>query len=430
MERTMKDSYIEWVGKIPENWLIEKNKHFFSCEKEIVGEASSSTELLSLTTKGVRKKLPTDVGGKVPESYDTYQIVRENDLIMCLFDLDCSAVFSGISRFEGMISPAYKILKCKEGIVPEFADFWFSYVFDGRKFKHYAKSLRYTLNYDEFGTLPLIVPPIEEQKRIVQFLKKECERIDTVIDKTRESIEEYRHLKNSIITQAVTKGIDDDIQFVDSGIEWAGDIPKHWIVTKINRIGSTSSGSTPLRAKDSDYFDDATIRWVRTLDLNDWLVSDSSEKITELALKNSSCNIMPANTVMVAMYGGAGTIGKCGMLTQPCATNQAVCSIVCDENKIIPKYLLFQLLALKKYWMLYAVGTRKDPNISQDIVGQMRIVVPPMMEQKQIVDFLEKKYVETDKLIEKKEYSLSQLEQYRKAIIYEYITGKKEVPHS
>ena len=155
MQRKMKNSLIEWVGDIPDNWRVEKNKHFFSCEKEIVGEASAHTELLSLTTKGVKKKLPTDIGGKAPESYDTYQVVHVNDIIMCLFDLDCSAVFSGISKYEGMVSPAYKILKCKNGIDPEFADFWFSYVFDGRKFKHYAKSLRYTLNYDEFGMLQI-----------------------------------------------------------------------------------------------------------------------------------------------------------------------------------------------------------------------------------------------------------------------------------
>ena len=108
MAQEMKDSGIMWVGKIPANWNIRRNKTLFSCSKEIVGEQSISMQLLSLTTQGIRKKSKTDVSGKVPESYNTYQIVKPDDIVMCLFDLDCSAVFSGISYYSGMISPAYK----------------------------------------------------------------------------------------------------------------------------------------------------------------------------------------------------------------------------------------------------------------------------------------------------------------------------------
>ena len=114
MAQEMKDSGIMWVGKIPANWNIRRNKTLFSCSKEIVGEQSISMQLLSLTTQGIRKKSKTDVSGKVPESYNTYQIVKPDDIVMCLFDLDCSAVFSGISYYSGMISPAYKVIRCKE----------------------------------------------------------------------------------------------------------------------------------------------------------------------------------------------------------------------------------------------------------------------------------------------------------------------------
>ena len=145
MAQEMKDSGIMWVGKIPANWNIRRNKTLFSCSKEIVGEQSISMQLLSLTTQGIRKKSKTDVSGKVPESYNTYQIVKPDDIVMCLFDLDCSAVFSGISYYSGMISPAYKVIRCKETILPAYANYWFKYVFADRKYMSYAKNLRFTL---------------------------------------------------------------------------------------------------------------------------------------------------------------------------------------------------------------------------------------------------------------------------------------------
>ena len=126
----MKGSGIPWIGEIPCHWDIRRNKTVFSCEKEIVGENSANIQLLSLTTNGIRKKSVDDTSGKVPESYDTYQYVHKDNLVLCLFDLDCSAVFSGLSKYEGMISPAYKVIKCNDNIVPGYADYWFRSVFD------------------------------------------------------------------------------------------------------------------------------------------------------------------------------------------------------------------------------------------------------------------------------------------------------------
>lgn len=236
MAREMKDSGVEWIGEIPKDWKVVRNKNCFICSKEVIGQESLNTQLLSLTTYGVKKKNVNETAGKVPESYDTYQVVHKNDIIMCLFDLDCSAVFSGISLYEGMISPAYKILKCKKDVVPNYIDYWFRYVFDGRKFKHYAKNLRYTLNYDEFALLPIVVPSASEQIKIADFLDKTCQKIDNILSKTRASIEEYKKLKQAIIMQAVTKGVRGKREMKDSGIEWIGEIPKEWNTIKIKWI--------------------------------------------------------------------------------------------------------------------------------------------------------------------------------------------------
>lgn len=205
MTRTMKDSGIEWIGEIPEDWEIHRNKVVFSCNKEIVGENSNNTQLLSLTTGGVKTKDINSVGGKLPESFDTYQYVAIDNIVMCLFDLDISAVFSGISNYNGMISPAYKVLKCNNNyIIPKYADYWFSFVFVDRKFTSYAKNLRYTLSYDEFGAIKTIVPPMLEQKQISDYLDNKCSEIDKLITKKEQLIKELETYKKSLIYEYVT----------------------------------------------------------------------------------------------------------------------------------------------------------------------------------------------------------------------------------
>ena len=179
--REMKDSGVVYIGNIPESWNVTRNKNVFSCSKDVVGSQFDNIQLLSLTTKGIKEKDINNAEGKLPESFDTYQVVKENDIVMCLFDLDMSAVFSGISHYNGMISPAYKVLTCKNGMLPKYADYWFQYIFDNRKFSHYAKNIRYTLNYEDFSTLPIPQPPFEEQQRITNYLKKKCTKIDNII---------------------------------------------------------------------------------------------------------------------------------------------------------------------------------------------------------------------------------------------------------
>ena len=233
MGRQYKESNISWVGLIPTNWCVLRNKNAFVSGKDLVGKSSSTTQLLSLTTKGIKAIKEGETSGKVPESYDTYQVVKPNNLVMCLFDLDCSAVFAGISNYEGMISPAYKVLTCKATIIPQYANYWFIYVFDGRKFMHYSKNIRYSLTYDEFSALKIVLPPLNEQKKIADYLDKKCGEIDRLIDLQEQMIVRLAEYKQSVITEAVTKGITPEARLVPSGIDWIGNIPEGWQISKV-----------------------------------------------------------------------------------------------------------------------------------------------------------------------------------------------------
>ena len=225
--REMKDSGISWVGEIPKDWSVWRNKYIFTITKDIV-LPSESHQLLSLTTTGIKEKDENDNGGKVPENYDGYQIVKENDLVMCLFDLDCSAVFSGLSPYNGMISPAYKVLKAKKRIANEqYYKYWFSYVGSKRFYKQYSKSLRFTLNADEFNRLFSLLPPLAEQQIITDFLDRECGKIDGLKADVQAQIDTLEQYKRSVITEAVTHGLNPSAPMKDSKV-WYSQIPSKW----------------------------------------------------------------------------------------------------------------------------------------------------------------------------------------------------------
>lgn len=204
MERLIKDSGIPYIGKVPENWKIVRNKNAFSLGKEIVGDAWERTQLLSLTTKGIKCAKIGNTSGKVPDSYATYQKVVPNNLVMCLFDLDVSAVFSGLSDIAGMISPAYKVLSIHENYFAPFYQYWFNYIFYGRKFKFLAKNIRYSLTYDEFAALAIIAPPYAEQRKIADFLDLKCKEVDDLISIKQSKIAELQDYKKSIIYEYAT----------------------------------------------------------------------------------------------------------------------------------------------------------------------------------------------------------------------------------
>ena len=430
MARKMKDSGIEWIGEIPEGWRTINPKALFTQRKDKAqkGERQlTSSQQYGILYQDDYMGLTGSKVVTVEKDFDILKHVEAGDFVISMRSFQGGLEYSTKS---GAISSAYVMLVPNlELVCPRFYR-WLL------KSSVYIDALQRTTNmvrdgqavrYSNFAQVRLFTLPLDEQKSRADFLDLECSSIDKILFKTRSSIEEYKKLKQAVITQAVTKGVRGEQEMKDSGVEWAGLVPHHWGVAKIGSVGQTSSGATPLRSKESSFFDDATIRWVRTLDLNDGLVYDSSEKITELALASSACSIMPKGTVCVAMYGGAGTIGKCGLLMSDCATNQAVCSIVCNREIVSPIFLLMQLLALKSYWMKYAVGTRKDPNISQDVVARMKILIPPLDEQKEITDYLDAKCAEIDKLITKKEQLVKELESYKKSLIYEVVTGKREV---
>lgn len=204
----LKDSGIPWIGMIPEHWEMRKAKYIFEPRKIVVGEKSSEYDLLSLTLNGVRKRDMENPTGKFPSSFDTYQEVHVGDFIFCLFDNEETPRTVGLSRYDGMITGAYNVFECnKEDILPEYVLYYYLTIDTSKHMKPLYRGLRKTIPYDAFMRYRVPVPPIEEQRAIVEHINTKCNHIDTMIANLESEIAYLKEYKQRMIADAVTGAI-------------------------------------------------------------------------------------------------------------------------------------------------------------------------------------------------------------------------------
>lgn len=425
--REMKDSGISWVGEIPKEWNVWRNKYVFTITKDIV-LPSKSYQLLSLTTTGIKEKDENDNGGKVPENYDGYQVVKENDLVMCLFDLDCSAVFSGLSPYNGMISPAYKVLKVKKRIANEqYYRYWFNYVGSKRFYKQYSKSLRFTLNADEFNRLFSLLPSLAEQQRIAEFLDRECGKIDGLKADIQAQIDTIEQYKRSIITEAVTHGLNPSAPMKDSGIPWVDEVPQNWGIRRVKYIATCLKKGNGITKED-------------IVEDGDTLCIRYGEIYTKYNLSFFKCTTRTNKERISSkqyftqgdiLFAGTGElIEEIGKNIVYLGTGDCLAGgdIIILKHKQNARYLNYALNS-------ECVQAQKSCNkaklkvvhISAFEIGNIKIALPPLDEQQEIADYLDNKCAEIEQIIANKKLQIETLDGYKKSLIYEYVTGKKEV---
>ena len=423
--REMKDSGISWVGEIPLQWNVYRNKDGFINTKTIVGENSKNTPLLSLTTKGIKLKDIDNPEGKQPEPFDTYQCVEINDLVMCLFDLDISAVFSGLSSYNGMISPAYKVLKCNERVIAKYADYWFRYIFDGRKFNQYAKNIRYTLTYDVFSTLPMLYPSIGEQQNIADYLDTKCTQVDTIIAKEQSVIEKLQEYKQSVITEAVTKGLDPKVAMIESNISWVKTIPVTWKVSKLKYVAEFSP-----KCDFTDIEPDTEVTYTPMEYIKKGNYIPNSEAIGKLS---ASLTRYEEGDIVIAKV-------------TPCFENGNIAimnNLKSGKGLGSSELFVFRVPeAIRKfvyYWMQNKLfieqcvatmtGTGGLKRVSSYYISNSEILLPPSEVIDDICNYLDEKCELIERTIHQKELVINRLTEYKQSLIYEVVTGKKEVSH-
>lgn len=419
--RKMRDSGIEWIGQIPKGWELRRAKTLFTQRNS---KGNGIEVLLSPTQKyGVVPQSQLEGVVQVKEDTDLqmFKTVHKGDFVISLRSFQGGFEYS---LYEGVCSPAYQVFYPTSPI----CDTYYRYLFKSQSFISKMNNLTVgiregkNIQYVDFANSQIPVPPLAEQERIAVFLNAECAEIDAVLEKTRASIEEYKKLKQAIITQAVTKGIRGDRPMKDSGIEWIGDIPAEWNKDKVIRVFSVIGSGTTPKSSDENLFDGNT-PWIQSGDINGENLFVTKNCVSNSAIESySALRVYQAPYLVVAMYGAS--VGNLSLSMIDACVNQACC--VLKKPTINLKFAFYIFKAVKDYLARKAVGGGQ-PNISQETIKQLWLTIPSADEQIEISNYLDEKCRSVDALIAKKQQYLTEIENYKKSLIYEYVTGKKEV---
>lgn len=423
-----KDSGIPWVDMIPASWNVLP---LYATAKECddSNQGMLETNLLSLSYGSIVQKDINSNDGLLPESFETYQIVQPNDIVLRLTDLqnDQRSLRSALVEQTGIITSAYLAIRPQE-VSPRFLAHLLRAYDTTKVFYSMGGGLRQSMKFADLKRLPVVLPPKEEQPLIAAFLDHETAKIDALVAEQERLIELLKEKRQAVISHAVTKGLDLSVPMKDSGVEWLGEVPAHWEVHRVKDYFQTCSGSTPNTAQQELYYSDGDsgIPWVRTTDLRNEVLQAVEIFITEKALADTACTVLPSGTVMVAMYGGDGTVGKNGLLAIPAAINQAVCGLLPNASHS-PEFAFRFIQFYRPYWMIRAESSRKDPNISQERVRNAPFLRPPRHEQDAIVSFLDSQLQQFNTLTTEAQLAIDLLQERRTALISAAVTGQIDI---
>ena len=418
--RQMKDSGIEWIGEIPQAWDVLPNKYIMKKTKELCQKYSGHA-ILSLTMNGVIER-DLDAGGKMPSSFDGYQLIKKGNLLLCLFDIDVTPRCAGLILKDGVTSPAYsQFVMTNMAYAPYFA-YYYIMVDNTKELLHMTKNLRYSLNEEQFGAIKAPCPPLAEQERIAEFLDEKCAEVDALAGEIKEQIATLEEYKRSVITEAVTKGLDASVPMKDSGIEWIGEIPQAWDVRK----------GKYLFAQRNERGNNVKLQLLSPTQNYGVIPQDEYERLSGMsAVKlNENINLKALKTIHKGDYCISLRSFQGGF---EYSMNEGVISpayqVFYPTVKISGGYYkyLFKDKGFISVINSYAMSLRDGKNISFEQFGNTVIPVPPLAEQERIAEFLDAKCAEVDALIAEKQNQLATLEEYKKSVIFEYVTGKKEV---
>lgn len=430
-----KNSGIEWIGSIPSDWKLDKIKYMANLYGRIGWQGLTSEEYIDegpfLVTgvdfcKGrIDWNSCVHISEKRWEQADKIQIKNEDLLITKDGTVGKVAIVNDLNGKASLNSGVLLIdLKDKNSkkylywvLCSDVFWTWFNY-------KNSGNSTILHLYQKDFNEFIYTLPELKEQKLIANFLDKKCSEIDSVIEKIAKQINLLKDYKNSLITETVTKGLNKNVPMKDSNIGWIGEIPEEWDVSKIKySLILMGSGSTPDSSNPLNY--DGEINWIQSGDLyGKSYITETEKTITKYALHgNKSLKRYIAPFVVVAMYGAS--VGNIALSQIDSYTNQACC-VIKGDNSLNNKYLYYFLIANRHEMLMLAIGGTQ-PNISQQLIKNLNIIIPQFNDQQEIIDFLDKKCSEIDSVISKKERQLNLIRKHRKSLIYEYVTGKKRV---
>jgi len=428
---SLKNTGIEWIPYVKPEWKIGKVKDLFYVSKELA--TKKNPIILSLARSAIRIRDISNNEGQLAANYDNYNTVQIGDLLLNPMDL-YSGANCNVSYVEGVISPAYSNLRAKTCLEPRYFDFYFKIQYWTMAMFAHGKGVsfdnRWTLNNDALLNYEIPIPSYQEQKKIVEKLDYKITLIDKLITNQEKQIVILNEYKQSTITKAVSKGLRNDDTLKETNIVWIGKIPERWETIKIKytswlkgRIGWDGLTSSefvdegPYLITGTDFFN-GEINW-------NTCVHISEERFQEDELLH-----IKENDLLITKDG---TIGKLAIATkcpEKVSLNSGVMIIRnTGEFKYLDKYLYY-VLQSNQFNLWYELSQSGNSTIRHLYQGQFynfEFTYPSLDEQKEIAYYLDRKCSDIDALINMRNSKIDKLNEYKKSLIYEYVTGKKQV---
>ncbi len=436
MARGYKDSGIEWIGRIPKEWKMQPLSIYFGENSKPNFNLDSINALQFKYGEIIQK--PTngrELNDKDFELLSKYTMVAPNDIVVNGLNLNYDLKSLRIARVreEGIITSAYIVLRPRNGANSSFYNYYLKALDFQKVFHGMGVGIRLTLSYNELRGMLLPVPSFEEQKRIADYLDEKCGEIDSLISLQEQMIAQLSDYKQSVITEAVTKGLDPNAQLVPSGIDWIGDVPEGWKLARMDYICSVitdfvASGSFESLRENVPYLDTPDYAMlVRTADLSGTAKSDKRVYISEhsyIFLKNS--NLFGEEIVLPNIGASVGDV-------------YMVPAGLYEKMSLGPNSIMLKTKYCDRYYYYYYYGepgkrsvinmcqSTAQPKFNKTELRSLRVLLPPLEEQRAIASYLDGRCAEIDSLISLKQQKIEKLKEYKKSLIFEAVTGKKEI---
>ena len=415
----MKESGIDWIGQIPEEWEISKIRYLVTTrsEKRIT---DSSVPYIGL------ENIESQTGKFVKTGI---QVDKSENIVVEIGDVLFGKLRPYLRKywratFTSTASSEFLVFQSSE-LDMNFLYYAIqsdSFIEEVNTSTYGSKMPRASWEYIKNMKIAFPTSLVEQQK-IADFLDKKTTQLDKVKSLLEEQIQKLKDYRASLIYETVTKGLDKNVPMKDSGIDWIGQVPQGWGSGKVKYFSQVSAGATPDR--NNSLFWNGNINWMSSGEVNQGIVKHTSETITDLALKRTSTKLLPNGTVMLALNGQGKTKGTAAVLAIESASNQSLASFIVD-NKILNNMYLYYFFVANYYNIRGLKGEDRD-GLNLQLVSNIVIPLFELEEQQKIVDFLDKKTVQIDKLIQIKNEQIDNINKQRQTLIYDYVTGKRRV---
>ena len=429
MEKQYKESGIDWIGRIPNSWEVDIAKHVFRQRRD---KGNEVCQLLAATQKyGMYPQHLLEGVVKVAADTDLSQFktVHKNDYVISLRS------FQGgfeISDYEGVCSPAYQVFYATRKIDSQY----YKYLFKSDAFIQEINSLTVGIRegknilYDDFALLPIPIPMVSDQQRIAVYLDEKCGEIDSLIGLQEQMIEKLKAYKQSVITEAVTKGLTPNAKLVPSGIDWIGEIPEGWEINKLFNL-CTIKGRVGWKGLRSDEFKENSYAYLVTG--QDFISSDinwnNCYQIEKERYEEDPYIQLSNGDILVTKDGTIGKIAKVSGMDKPACLNSGIFVLKQRKETFFQNYLYWYLSSplLLRYNTFINTGGTTIIHLYQNVFERFPMIIPPMDEQITRATYLDGKCSEIDNLIALKQQKIEKLMDYKKSVIYESVTGKTDL---